>query len=224
MATLPNSKKMEHNNPVDSLINYFGNLLIPPSPSLSEDTSFDLSSTSSFDSEDYYQDKQIITPQKHLTEFPRFESSSLPRPVMRRPSALDASYAITRKGSIANPNAIPIQYYRLGVYAGIESAITQNRITKYTLRIVYVKIGTTSREVTTLKRYSQIRNLNSKLLQQYPLEMQDAPSFPRKEILGRWNDEIIRTRVVELDHLFKFLVLHPTLISSQLVQDFFHER
>jgi PX domain len=198
--------------PVDNLIHFFGKLLIPPSPPLSEDTC----SVSSFESEEEVK--------KQLTEFPRFESGSIPRPV-RRPSVFDASsYAINRKGSISNPDAIPIQYYRLGTYAGIESAITQNRITKYALRIVYVKVGTTSREVTSLRRYCQIRKLYTKLLEQYPLEMRDAPSFPRKEILGRWNDEIIRTRTVQLDYLFKFLVLHPTLIASGLVQEFFQEQ
>jgi hypothetical protein len=208
---------------VNILINYFGKLLIPPSPSLTEEVSFDASSVSSFDSEDYPDRSLVLATKQLLTEFPRFESGSIPRPVLRRPSVLDGSYAICRKGSISNPDSIPIQYYRLGTYAGIESAITQNRITKYTLRIVYVKVGTTSREVTTLRRYSQIRKFYTKLIEQYPLEMQDAPSFPRKEILGRYNDEIIRTRVIELDHLFKFLVLHPTLIASGLVQNFFQQ-
>jgi hypothetical protein len=197
------------------VINYFSFL---SNPSLSEDVCFDISSASSIDSENYSQED---IQSKHLTEFPRFESSSMPRPVIRRLSTQDASYAIARKGSIASPNAIPIQYYRFGIYAGIESAITQHKITRYTLRIVQVKLGAPSIESSSLKRYSQIRKLYSKLVQQYPLEMQDSPTFPRKEIFGRWNDEIIRTRVVELDHVFKFLVLHPTLVYSELVQQFF---
>lgn len=201
-----------------NIMNYFGSLLAPPSPSISE-TSFEVCSTASIDSEEHLE-AFCGAQSRSLTEFPRYESNSMPRPIIRRPSNLDMPLTISRNGSISNPDAIPIQYYRLNVYAGIESAITQNRITKYTLRIVHVKIGETSKEYTSLRRYSQMRKLYERLVKDYPQEMMDAPEFPQKELLVRLSDEVIRSRVIKLDRLVKFLVLHPLLIKSDLVQDF----
>ncbi|KAJ3335926.1 hypothetical protein HDU91_001971, partial [Kappamyces sp. JEL0680] len=154
-----------------------------------------------------------------MTEFPRFETlriASLPRPILKR-------FSISEQGDVRqkallelHSNTIPIQFYRFGWHITVLSnpAVVWGKATFYSLQITRVAVGQPLLPKTVLKRYKELLAFHQSLLLLYPKEMSDAPPFPPKNFLGRWNPQIVAQRIQELKPYLMFCVLHPVLVAS----------
>ncbi|KAJ3323622.1 hypothetical protein HDV06_001646 [Boothiomyces sp. JEL0866] len=182
---------------------------------------FDYSSDDSSDSSGSPGSVSTI-PEEHLTTFPKY-GNEISRMSSCRHSYSNNRLSLTsrRPSIIAQSDGIPIQYYRYGIYISVDTAVTTEKYTMYKVTYRTLKYnGVQEPAKNMLKRYSELRKFYLKLMKIYPNELADAPLLPKKEFFKRFDPDVIAHRVVQFNQLLKFIVLHPTLVQSEMVINF----
>ncbi|ORX51881.1 hypothetical protein DM01DRAFT_1336878 [Hesseltinella vesiculosa] len=73
--------------------------------------------------------------------------------------------------------------------------------------------------ITVRKRYSDFVVLRQQLLKHYPHLKASVPKLPPKKVVGKFTPTFVEQRRRELEYFFKYVVLHPTLGSGQVIKE-----